>query len=428
MKEIILSFNRFELKLSEKLFTQVLVKPAFILMIFFGFYSRTEGLLGLSGGQLSVLVSFGFFALSVFHFLFISKKHKVSQFTWLISIFFVLSGVIPLTASFIFGAAPGSVLRFSIEVGITFFMFFSVYYFIKEGVISIKFFLFSLAILGFLASFPLFSNLVGRVNIRRISGLGGSNYLGSSYAIGAISWVFIIFLSTYKEISRRRKFVYYFCFFITLLALILTGTRAAAIAFLIGLACFQLFGMQSKRFMKYFFLCVGVLIALFVYLSFHFDLSLLLDRYSYDQLERMALIRFDIYARSVTDLTLVDFLFGRPDYYLFASGDGGVNPHNVFLAIIRYNGIIPFILFMFIFGLLLYEYFRVYLLHRKNPLFRTAESTIIVLFIMILIYAVFSGGRFTRSFAFYIIMGYAVGYFELLSSMKSYEDYKKLLF
>lgn len=427
MKDIVITFNKFELKLSEALFTKFLVKPAFILLIFFGFYSRTEGFMGLSGGQLSVLISFGFFLLSVFHFLFISRKHKVSQFTWLISIFFVLSGVIPLLTSFIFGTEPSRILRFSIEIGITFFMFFSVYYFVKEGVITIKFFLFSLAILGFIASFPLLSNLIGSVRVRRVSGLGGSNYLGSSYAIGAISWVFILYLATYREISSNQKYAFYFCFFITLMALILTGTRAAAIAFLIGLGCFQLFGMQSKRFMKYFFLSVGVLVGLMVYISFHFDLSLLLDRYSYDQLERMALIRFDIYARSVTDLTLTDFMFGRPDYYLFASGDGGVNPHNVFLAVIRYNGLIPFILFMIIFGLICYEYLRVYLLHRKKPLFRAAESTIIVLFIMILIYAVFSGGRFTRSFAFYVIMGYAVGYFELLSRMKSYDDYKKLL-
>lgn len=427
MNEIKLTFNRVELKLSEDLFNMVLVKPGFLLLIFFGFYSRTEGFMGLSGGQLSVLVSFGFFTLSVFHFLFLRREYKVSQFTWLISIFFVLSGVIPLLTAFIFGSEPTRVLRFSIEIGITFFMFFSIYYFVKERVISIKFFLFTLAFLGFLASFPLFSNLIGTVNIRRIQGLGGSNYLGSSYAIGAISWVFILYMTAYREISMAKKYAFYFCFFITLMALVLTGTRAAAIAFLIGLACFQLFGMQSKRFMKFFFICVGVLAAIMVYLSFHFNLSLLLERYSYDQLESMALIRFDIYARSVTDLTLVDFLFGRPDFYLFSTGDDGVNPHNIFLGIIRYNGLIPFILFLIIFGLLCYEYLRIHLYHRKMPLFRAAESTIIILFMMIMIYAVFSGGRITRSFAFYIILGYAVGYFELLSKLKSYDEYKKLL-
>jgi len=427
VKEIVVTFNNFELKLTENLYNQVLVKPAFLLLIFFGFYSRTEGFLGLSGGQLSVLISFGFFALSAFHFLFLRKKYKVSQFTWLITIFFVLSGVIPLVTTFIFSTEPTRILRFSIEIGITFFMFFSTYYFVREGVISIKFFLFSLAVLGFLASFPLFSNMIGTVNIRRIQGLGGSNYLGSSYAIGAICWVFILYMTAYREITSRKKIAFYFCFFITLMALILTGTRAAAIAFLVGLAFFQVFGMQSRKFMRYFFISVGVLIGLMIYLSFQFDLTLLLDRYSYDQLKNMAAIRFDIYARSVTDLTLIDFLFGRPDFYLFSSGDPGVNPHNVFLAVIRYNGLIPFILFMIIFGLICFEYLRVYLLHRKEPLYRAAESTIIVLFVMITIYAVFSGGRFTRSFAFYVIMGYAVGYFELLSRIRSYDDYKKLI-
>src|SRR5690625_7468242 len=113
----------------------------------------------------------------------------------------------------------------------------------------------------------------------------------------------------------------------------------------------------------------------------------------------MAAIRFDIYARSVTDLTLIDFLFGRPDFYLFSSGDPGVNPHNVFLAVIRYNGLIPFILFMIIFGLICFEYLRVYLLHRNKPLYREAESTIIALFVMLTFYAVFTGCNFAYFFS-----------------------------
>src|SRR5690625_7379096 len=93
----------------------------------------------------------------------------------------------------------------------------------------------------------------------------------------------------------------------------------------------------------------------------------------------------------------------------FSSRVPRVTPHYVFLAVIRYNPLLPFILFMIIFVLICFEYLRVYLLHRKEPLYRAAASTIIVLFVMITIYAVFSGGRFTRSFAFYVVMGYAVG-------------------
>src|SRR5690625_5823021 len=104
-------------------------------------------------------------------------------------------------------------------------MFFSTYYFVREGVISIKFFLFSLAVLGFLASFPLFSNMIGTVNIRRIQGLGGSNYLGSSYAIGAICWVFILYMTAYRGINSRKKNAILFFFFIILLSLIMFNLR-----------------------------------------------------------------------------------------------------------------------------------------------------------------------------------------------------------
>lgn len=428
MKEIVLTLNKSELRLNEALFTNFFVKPAFVLLIFFGFYSRTEGLLGLSGGQLSVVVSFGLFVLSVFHLLFINKKAKVSQFTWFIILFFVISGLIPLITAYIFVADPARIFRFSIEIGITFFMFFSIYYFIKEKIISIKFFLFSLAILGFIASFPLLYNIIGAVRIRRVGGLGGSNYLGSSYAIAAISWVFILYLTTYRTVSFKKRYAYYFCLFITLLALLLTGTRAAAVAFMVGLMMFQILGMKSRKFTKYLFGVVVIFVGLLLYLSMYVDLSLLVDRYSYEQLSYMAAIRFDIYARSVTDLRIVDFLFGRPDFYLFTDSDRGVNPHNLFLAIIRYNGLIPFLMFIVIFGVILYKYLMLYMVHKSKSELRAVESTIIILFTMILIYTVFSGGRFTRSFAFYIILGYSVGYFELLSKLKTYSDYRQLIF
>jgi O-antigen ligase len=428
VKEIVLTLHKSELRLNEASFTNFFVKPAFVLLIFFGFYSRTEGLLGLSGGQLSVVVSFGLFALSVFHLFFINKEKKVSQFTWFIILFFVISGVIPLITAYIFVADPSRIFRFSFEIGITFFMFFPVYYFLKERIISIKFFLLSLAILGFIASFPLLYNVIGAVRIRRVGGLGGSNYLGSSYAIAAISWVFILYLTTYREVSNKKRYAFYSCLFITLLALLLTGTRAAAVAFMIGLMMFQILGMKSRKFTKYLFSVAIIFVGFLVYLSLYVDLSLLVDRYSYEQLSRMAGIRYEIYAMSVTDLTIVEFLFGRPDFYLFSEGDSGVNPHNLFLAIIRYNGLIPFMMFMVIFGVILYKYLMLYMVHKNKPELRAIESTIIVLFTMILIYTVFSGGRFTRSFAFYIILGYSVGYFELLSKLKSYDDYKSLLF
>src|SRR5690625_7279623 len=104
------------MKLTENLYNQVLVKPAFLLLIFFGFYSRTEGFLGLSGGQLSVLISFGFFSLSAFHFLFFRKHYKLSQYNWFITLFFFLSSVIQLVTTFIYSIVTTLFLRLHIII------------------------------------------------------------------------------------------------------------------------------------------------------------------------------------------------------------------------------------------------------------------------------------------------------------------------
>ncbi len=428
MKEVVLNFKKFDLKIDESFFIFFLMKPLFLLFLYYSMYSRQEGLFGFSGGQTSVLISFGLFSLVLIHIFFVKGDLSLSNFTLFICLFFVFSGVLPLLSTFVFQTPPSRILRFSMEIGITFFMFFAVYYLIREKIITPKFFIYSFAILGFLASFQLVVTIFNQIRIMRLGGLSGLNYMGNSLAMAVFTWILIINQKGGEDYSKVKRFAFYFCMFITLLALLFTGTRAGYISLFVGLFLFQIFGMKSKNFYKYVFGALTVLTIIVVIIALNIDVSLLLRRFSMEEIYRMALIRFNIFARSVTDLTYLDFFFGRPDLYIFSGADDQHNTHNMFLSIIRYNGIFLFIMSIFLFVAIFYKYLAVYALHKDQEKYRIIESSTIVLLVMVMIYAMLSGGRITRSFSLFIAMGFAVGYFDLFRNLKSYEEYKELLF
>ncbi len=430
MKELVISINKAEIRIDESAYIKFFVKPLFILFLYFGVYSRTSGFFGLTGGQLTVLLSFSLFCLASFHMIFIKRDLRVSNFCFFIILFFVLSAVMPIFSAFFFGAGTGTIIRYSFEIGINLFMFFSVYYFIREKIISPKFFIYSVAILGLIASLSYLSVMFSNIIVYRLRGLGGLNTLGTSFALGVLTWSIIIYAHSQRENqSTIKKYIGYFSIVMLFLALLFTGTRSALIALGAGVFLLQILGMKSKQFTKYvLFTFVGIAAAIAI-VALNFDLSYLWGRFTWDSVVRMAGIRFTIYAKSITDLTLLDFFFGRPDFYIFSNeADDFINPHNLFLSTIRYNGLILFIMLIFIFVIFFYKYWALYKMHEKQSEYRLIESSTVVFFVMVVIYTMFSGGRTTRSFNFFITLGYAVGYFELFKNLRSYEDYKKLLF
>lgn len=428
MKEIVLSFKKLNLKIDESFFILFLVKPLFLLFLYYGMYSRQEGLFGLSGGKTSVLIVFGLFSLVAIHLFLIKQDLTLSNFTLFICLFFIFSGVFPLLSTFVFNTTPSRILRFSMEIAITFSIFFSLYYLIREKIITPKFFIYSLAILGFLAAIQLIGTIFNSIRIQRVGGLSGLNYMGNSLAMAVFSWILMLNQKSDEGLAGLKKFGLYSCLILTLLALFLTGTRAGYISIIVGIFLFQIFGMKSENFSKYVLAVIVVLAALITIIALNIDVSLLLRRFSIERIWAMLIIRLDIFVRAVTDLTLLDLIFGRPDFYIFSGADDQHNTHNMFLSIIRYNGIFLFVMSVFMFLAIFYKYLAVYLLHKDQKEYRIIESSTVVLLVMVMVYAMLSGGRITRSFSLFIAMGYAVGYFDLFKNLKSYKEYRKLLF
>lgn len=412
-----------------EVFGPFIVKPLFVIFVYFGMFARTSGMFGLSGGMITVLVSFGLFALACIHMFLISNRNSVSPLAFLIIIFFAVSAFTPLVSGFIYNERMIHVLRFVIELGICFGMFFSVYYFVREGVISPKFVVYSFAILGCISALQIFSGIFGLSSYVRLGReIGGLNYIGNTIAVSAVCFMMIL---NAKKFQSSKKFIGVTLFLIVFLTLIMTGTRAGFIAFLAGLFLYQVFGIKSRKLTIYAIAFALLIVIAIIILSFYVNLNFLLQRYTYEELSKMAMIRFNLFYSSVADLTLVEFLFGRADLSAIdkslVSVSRYVNPHNVFLSLIRFTGLIPFILFFAAFVVLFLNYFKIYYYHRQNARFRIMETTIIIFLALSFINVMVSGGKFTRNFYLFFAIGYAIGYIDLLKRVDSEKEYSELI-
>lgn len=407
------------------------IKVTFILFLYYALFSRYNGLLGLSGGMTASFLSAVLFGFSVLHTFLIKEKFIVSQLAFLTILFLILLGLSPVLAIYFLNLDPSVIMRLLAEIIVVSFIFFSTYNFIRTKVISPKFFLYALALIAVYAAFQSLVDLVGAIAARRISALGGVNYVGNTLAMSTVVWIMVLYSNTFKDQTNKLLTLSKFGgFVLVFLAMLLTGTRSATVGFMMGFLILQIFGIKSKKFKKYLLVSVLLLAGVIFIVALNIDLSRLWARYTMDEVLRMAMIRFNIYASAVIDMTFLEFMFGRPDLYIFSSDLSGgrlINTHNLFLSLIRYHGIFVFIISIVLITAIVISYLKLYFARAGQPRFRFTESSIIVLFSMALIYTMFSGGRPTRAFSLFISLGYLAGYFELLKSVRSSEEYKKMI-
>ena len=130
-------------------------------------------------------------------------------------------------------------------------------------------------------------------NWSRLRGLGGLNYVGHTFAVSAFSYLMVLYYSS--DFSKLKKAFTFFSFVIVFLTLILTGTRAGFLVFLLAIFLYQILGIKSKKFNRYLFVFGFVLVIAILILSTQVNLSRLFERYSYDMLEVMVSIRYNLY-------------------------------------------------------------------------------------------------------------------------------------
>ncbi|MCC5943253.1 MAG: hypothetical protein JJU37_17045 [Balneolaceae bacterium] len=429
MKQIRLTINNFTVYIEDLL--KWTVKLVFLVFLYYAMFSRDQGLFGLSGGMAAAFMSFSLFIFSIIYSLYFRNQFIISQLVALTILLLGFIAVTPIISTFIFDLNPRVSLRLMFEIAVVGFIFLAVYNMIRSEIITPKYFLYALAIVGVVAGLQTIVNLVGEIAIRRVSSIGGVNYIGNTFAMSAVIWIMIYYRQSLEnKINRKFGAMIVLCFTIIFIAMLITGTRSAVIAFMLGLMFLMLFGMKRQDVKKYLIIISVFVFASITILAINFDLTRLFERYTMEQIIRMVNIRLDLYARSVTDLSLVEFLVGRPDLYIFSSGQSGerlVNTHNLFLSLIRYHGIFVLIIFISLLLAITANYLKLYSSRRKDFKSRFTESSIVVLLIMVLVYTMLSGGRPTRAFSFFVILGYLAGYFELIKNVHSNEKYQKMI-
>lgn len=425
MKSLVVKINNKSIDVEDFIVT-FFIKPLFVVFIYFGMFSRSVGVGGLTGGMTAVLLSAALFGIAVIHMLFFSKEKGFSALAYLMVVFFFVAAITPFISALIYNVRIVHIFRFVIELGISFAIFYFVYYFVREGIITPKFIIYCFVILGGIAALQLLATVGSMENWRRLSDLGGTNYLGNTFAVSAFTYVMVLYATDFKASKKALTVVFFVIVFITLL---LTGTRAGLLVFLIAIFLYQILGIKSKKFNRYIFVFGFLILIALVILSFQVNISRLFDRYSYENLQRMVSIRYSLYYGSVADLTFLEFLIGRADLSVLESleVERFINPHNVFLSLIRFNGILPFLILFTVFVILPINYFKIYKLHYKKDRFRIMETTMIIFLAMSFVNVMASGGRFTRNFFLFFTIAYFIGYIDLLRSNPKVEKYKKMI-
>lgn len=429
MKSLVVKINNGSIDVNE-FFVSYVIKPLFVAFIYFSMFSRFSGIGGLTGGMTAVLLSSVLFGIAAIHMLLFSERKGFSTLAFLMVVFFFVSATTPFISALIYNVRIVHSFRFAIEIGVNFAMFYFVYYFVREGIITPKFIIYCFVIVGGIAAAQLIISIGGMVNWSRLRGLGGLNYVGHTFAVSSFTYLMVLYHSS--EFSTNRKVLTSVSFVIVFLTLILTGTRAGFLVFLLAIFLYQTLGIKSKKFNRYIFIFGFVIMVAIIIISTQINLTRLFERYSYDMLETMVSIRYNLYYGSVADLTFLEFLVGRADLSVLDSvavleTERFINPHNAFLSLIRFNGLLPFLIFFSVFVILPINYFRIYKLHYKKDRFRIMETTMIIFLAMTFINIMASGGRITRNFFLFFALAYFIGYIDLLRSNPKVEEYKKMI-
>lgn len=405
-----------------------LLKVLFLVFVYFGFFSRYSGFFGLSGGMTATIISFFLFLLCCVHMYLKKGTLIVSHMGMMFALLFILLAIGPMVSYFIYDERINHVFRYSIEVGISFCMFFSTYYLVREGIITPRFFIYAMAFVGLLSAVQLLSQLFTLERFGRLRGMGGLNYLGISYTISLFAFLMI---ANSAKLTGTFKWLIYSGLFLSFLAMFFTGTRQAFLAFILAIVLYQVFGMQSKKF-KWYLLSLTVIVVLMIgIIATQIDFTNLFMRYSAESIAYMADKRFRIYYTSIADLSGLEFVVGRPDLAVIEDGliadRRYINTHNIFLSFIRYHGFFVFGLFIILFSYLLINYFKVYWMRKNISKYRLTEVSMLIFIVILIVHVSFSGGKVSRTFSFFVMMGYMLGYIEILKNIKSASQYKKMI-
>lgn len=412
----------------KKITTFFILKPLLAIFIYFALFHRYDiELLGMSGGALAVMIAGTIFAVCLIFMLLENKITNSINFN-VVLLFFGCSFIMPFFSVILLNIEPSFGIRFSIEVAIGFLMFYSIYYLISSGKLPPKFIINLIAFTGLIATVVIIVSFFDpSAAIRRLGALGGRNYIANSFAIAAIAWTTILYTQV-RQNNILSSVLSGLVLVIILLILFLLGSRQALIAFFLCATLFN-FIILSRVYSiinASFFICISTV--LIVLVATLIDLTALFSRFELSAISDALNLRFETYRTSVEELSLVEIILGRPDYYEVWAVENAIHPHNYFLSLIRYTGLTTLLMYLFLLTAITISYLNLGTIFSISNNIKLETLTIFLFFLIPFIYSMFSG-NVTRIYSLFIFMGALLAILDLKNrDIKNYFYFGKLIY
>jgi len=240
------------------------------------------------------------------------------------------------------GSCQDAVVLFA-EFSLNMLVFVVVFTTVRSGMVSVQGHLAILQWCGALAALWVVSRLLQMDFVRRVV-VDGTAVNHIAHSLAMMVMIGIIRL-TGKEGRRSRPTHLAVNLSLVLAgsaALFVTGTRSA----MLGLAAAFVLCFWNRRFgIKFLFLSLILLVSFHMLLGERFDL--LKDRYSGDLLEVGAASRYQLWSEALAEMDLEQVLIGNPNSSELIS-ENNWNPHNLWISLVRYYGILPLICFIWL--------------------------------------------------------------------------------
>ena len=318
----------------------------------------------------------------------------------------------------------GLIAQFAVEMAFSLFLVYAIFSHAKiPGTITS---IFSFIQIGaWFVAVPIFMMASRMQAVRRI-GAGADadyilplavNHIGHAMSIACMISVYRATTSwqTHHGIVNRRFVIHVICSVLTFTAMILTGSKAALLGFLL-FAALLLTTFRRVRAKQLIVISIIALVAgsaIFVH-SESGKYDALKDRFSQERLAAAFDDRAESYSRALENVRAQDMLFGMPwRYSLLNNTDGIPYPHNILLSFLLHLGVLPALLLLLI---ILRNYARLaaIVINRSNQLLAV---TMLAIYSMVVQYMM-GGGRITRVMTIFVVFGIVERY---LSAHRSRE-------
>lgn len=321
-----------------------------------------------------------------------------NQAVILLTVSFVLN---PLFSILLFqkDLLPSVLIILELILNITlYYIFFLI---ISRRYLNIKSIFITLIVVSTIISIYMIIEVSGLSTFRRFVFFStGVNLLANSISI--VSFLLLYWL--FKKSSLINTTFKIIILSLNLIALILTGSRSSILAFLFASFIFIIgiiFKTNIRNIIVFFSFLIISIFSMILFFNDSNTFQLLFNRFNFSNLSLSETGRTSLWIQALSYVDAKNILIGSPWLYEVYE-IGTIHPHNFFISILVYTGIVPLVLMLFIFLRSAIKIITLKKMSIQNKLFY------LLLLLIPILYASVSG-HFTRIYTIFVVLGIVDG-------------------